>query len=54
MADHDEPADFANEDMGDDGDNDFEPVFDTVDPDQAQTSEKQVFVLLVLLPPVIP
>ncbi|KAL5267148.1 hypothetical protein ACHWQZ_G004250 [Mnemiopsis leidyi] len=42
MADHDEPADFANEDIGDDGDNDFEPVFDTVDPDQAQSTEKQV------------
>ena len=52
MADHDEPADFANEDIGDDGDNDFEPVFDTVDPDQAQTTEKQVLVILALLPPV--
>ena len=42
MADHDEPADFDNEDAGDDGDNDFEPVFDTVEPDQAEQSDKQV------------
>ena len=55
MADHDEPADFANEDIGDDGDNDFEPVFDTVDPDQAQSTEKQVLEMkncrrVVLIP----
>ena len=48
MADHDEPADFANDDIGDDGDNDFEPVFDTIDPDQAQAAEKQVDLILVL------
>ena len=45
MADNDEPADFANDDIGDDGDNDFEPVFDTIDADQAQTTDKQVNVM---------
>ena len=45
MADNDEPADFANDDIGDDGDNDFEPVFDTIDADQTQTTDKQVNVM---------
>ena len=42
MSEHDEPADFDNEEVGDEGENDFEPVFETVDPDKAGSSEKQV------------
>ena len=47
MSDHDEPADFDNDDVGDD--NDFEPVFETVEADKATTTDKQVSCLCFLL-----
>ena len=41
MSEHDEPADFG---VGDEGEKDFEPVFEAIDPDKAGSSENQVTV----------
>ena len=38
----DEPADFDQEEIVDEGDNDFEPVFETVEPSETQQGEKKV------------